>query len=57
MITRDAFGRLASGLCPDCDAELRTVEISPRVTVAQIMHDDTCPWLAHQNRTTKENNR
>ncbi|MGA1812761.1 hypothetical protein VH571_10295 [Frondihabitans sp. 4ASC-45] len=46
-MTRNAFGiPISDSLCPDCNAELRMVEISPNVTVAQILHDDTCPALA-----------
>lgn len=43
----NAFGiPISDSLCPDCNAELRMVEISPNVTVAQILHDDTCPAQA-----------
>ncbi|GAA4191961.1 hypothetical protein GCM10022219_11570 [Microbacterium oryzae] len=42
---RDTFGRLATGLCPDCNPESRTVEIAPKITVLQVVHDDTCPTL------------
>lgn len=46
-MTRNAFGiPISDSLCPDCNAELRMVEISPQVTVAQIFHDDTCPAFA-----------
>lgn len=43
---RSAFGiPISDSLCPDCNAELRMVEISPNVTIAQILHDNTCPVL------------
>lgn len=32
-----------SGACPDCDSDLRAVEVQPRVYVATVFHDDTCP--------------
>lgn len=32
--------------CPDCDAVNRLVEIEPHVYIVQVLHDDTCPWLA-----------
>jgi hypothetical protein len=40
----DAIMRLLSHEpCPDCSATARGVEIEPRVTVLQILHDPTCP--------------
>lgn len=39
-----------SSLCPDCDAARRLVEIAPGIRILQILHDATCPWLAHQER-------
>ncbi|SDR83215.1 hypothetical protein SAMN04489809_0436 [Microbacterium paraoxydans] len=32
-------------LCPDCLATSRVIEVSPGVTILQIQHDATCPWL------------
>lgn len=46
-MTRNAFGiPVSDSLCPDCDAEMRVVEVSPGVSILQILHDDTCPTLA-----------
>ena len=45
MSGRDSFGRLLTGLCSDCNADARTVEIAPNVTVLEVLHDDTCPSL------------
>lgn len=37
-------------VCPDCNAELRIVEVQPHVHVAQVFHDDTCPMLRAMER-------
>lgn len=35
----------STGVCPDCDADERLVEMAPRLYRLEIRHDDTCPWL------------
>lgn len=32
-----------SGACPDCDSDLRAVEVQPHVYITTVFHDDTCP--------------
>ncbi|BBY82012.1 hypothetical protein H7I53_10305 [Mycolicibacterium pulveris] len=31
--------------CPDCDNDVRIVPMGEGVSVLQVIHDDTCPWL------------
>lgn len=66
MSNRDAFGRrIAYGRpvlgeqlvadtdqCPDCRADVRLLNLGDGLTVAQIQHDPSCPWLAAHERTT-----
>jgi len=55
-MTRDAFGQPITAVCPDCNANIRAVEIGTGITVLRIAHDDTCPWMkrreAHGNPRT-----
>lgn len=32
-----------SGACPDCDSDLRAVEVQPHVYITTVFHDETCP--------------
>lgn len=50
-MTRNAFGvPISAALCADCNAEIQFVPWSDGVTIAQILHDPTCPWLAAMER-------
>lgn len=37
--------------CADCDSDVRLIELDG-VYVAEILHDDTCPWLTQHERNT-----
>jgi hypothetical protein len=37
--------------CPDCDSDVRVVQLALRVYRAEIAHDDTCPWFAAFKRS------
>lgn len=37
-----------SSLCEDCNATQRLIEVSAGITILQILHDDTCPWLSER---------
>ena len=59
---RDAFGRVTgySGTivgealdtvaCQDCRADVRLVDVGDGVTVAQVLHDESCPWLGARTK-------
>ena len=32
--------------CPDCNADLDSVEVEPGIYQVFVFHDDTCPWFA-----------
>lgn len=50
---RGTFGQaiFTTPQCPDCDSEVREVEVAPNVRVTQVLHDPTCPWLHTREAT------
>jgi hypothetical protein len=36
--------------CPDCNADVDSVEIDPNVHQVFVYHDETCPWLTDFQR-------
>lgn len=47
-MTANPIGINCTSLCPDCNASRRLVEVAPGLTVLQVLHDDTCPWLSER---------
>ncbi len=41
-------------LCPDCNAARHLVDIAPGLTILQVIHDDTCPWLTERIRNGRK---
>lgn len=35
--------------CPDCDNDVRIRQDEHGIWRLQVLHDDTCPWLARYN--------
>jgi hypothetical protein len=31
--------------CPDCNSDVRVISDDPRLPLASVEHDDTCPWF------------
>ena len=43
---------IAATRCPDCDSDTDLVEHAPGVWLAEVRHDETCPWFRdYQART------
>jgi hypothetical protein len=37
--------------CPDCNADVDSIEVGPGVHQVFVYHDETCPWFAAFQRT------